>query len=255
MRLLTTLLVLLLFLLFVLPNPGRAGVATGNAIDSLVLFFRSAGNEAFDSVSTTSSSGGTGTATYPSGGVETGDGSAPTVLAAAPLEVPALPVGASADLGGEATLAYSPPVQLRIPAIGVSTGFVRLGLQPDGAMEVPRYGQMAGWYRNGPTPGQRGAAVVAGHVDLMGQSGVFAELGRLRPGDEVAVDRRDRTTAVFRVTRAAQYPKSHFPTEEVYGGTDGAELRLISCGGRFDHAARSYTDNVVVYARMVRVLN
>jgi hypothetical protein len=202
-------------------------------------------------VTTTSTSGGT--ATYPSGGVETGDGSAPTVLAAGPLEAPAPPVGTTTDLGGEATLAHSPPVQLRIPTIGVSTGFVGLGLQPDGSMQVPRYGQVAGWYRNGPTPGQRGPAVVAGHVDWLRQPGVFAELGRVRPGDEIAVDRADRTTAVFRVTRAAQYPKSHFPTQEVYGGTDGAELRLISCGGPFDHAARSYTDNVVVYARMVRV--
>jgi hypothetical protein len=45
-----------------------------------------------------------------------------------------------------------------------------------------------------------------------------------------------------------QYPKNAFPTRTVFGPVPGEALRLITCGGRFDHAARSYRDNIVVYA-------
>jgi LPXTG-site transpeptidase (sortase) family protein len=120
-------------------------------------------------------------------------------------------------------------------------------------MEVPKTARTAGWYRGAPTPGERGPAVVTAHVDWLQEKGVFHDLGRVRPGDVVTVDRADGIATVFRVTRTEQYPKSRFPSQEVYGDTDGAELRLITCGGSFDQAARSYRDNLVVYARMVGV--
>jgi hypothetical protein len=259
-RWLTALVVLLLFLLYVRPHPVAAGQATGNAIDSMVLFVRSAGNQLTDTLPVSTGSGdavndGTGTSHYPNGGVASGDGTyltAPAALAAGPVPVP-VPVDPSADTVGEGTLPSSWPRQLHIPRIGVSTGFVGLGLQPDGTLEVPPDAQTAGWYREAPTPGERGPAVVTAHVDWQHDEGVFHELGRVRPGDEVTVDRADGVTVTFGVTRVEQYAKSQFPTEQVYGPTHDAELRLITCGGRLDGATHSYEDNVVVYARMIRV--
>ena len=93
-----------------------------------------------------------------------------------------------------------------------------------------------------------GPAVLAGHVDSTAGPAVFWRLRDLAPGDEVLVDRADGTTARFTVTRVERHPKDAFPTDEVYGPTTGAELRLITCGGEFDRAARSYRDNVVVFA-------
>ena len=259
----TTLLVLLILFGFVLPNPVSAGNATGNAIDSMVVFFRSMGNAIGGTATTTERSGSVasdgsgGVRRYPSGGVASGDGTyrtAPAALAALEASVvPATPGNASADAGADGTLPHSRPVQLRIPTIGVSTGFVGLGLESDGTMEVPQAAQTAGWYRESPTPGEQGPAVITAHVDWLQEKGVFHHLERMRPGEEVTVDRSDGVAAVFRVTRIEQYPKSRFPSQEVYGDTDGAEIRLITCGGRFDHAARSYSDNLVVYARMVWV--
>jgi hypothetical protein len=159
----------------------------------------------------------------------------------------------SVDIGGEASLRHSPPVELHLPTIGVSTGFVSLGLQPDGTLEVPDTAHQAGWYRDAPTPGARGTAVVTAHVDWQQEKGVFHDLGLMRPGDELTVDRADGAAAVFRVTRIAEYAKAQFPSEEVYGAADDAELRLITCSGSFDHATHSYSDNLVVYARMVGV--
>jgi len=52
----------------------------------------------------------------------------------------------------------------------------------------------------------------------------------------------------FVVVRTAWYPKAKFPTAQVYGPTPDRQLRLITCGGVFDHSLRSYKDNLVVYA-------
>ena len=152
-----------------------------------------------------------------------------------------------------AVLPHSAPQSLRIPATGTRSELLRLGLRDDGSLQVPPEppGSPAGWYDGSPTPGQRGPAVLLGHVNATGGGpGVFAELRRLRPGDTVEVARRDGSTAVFRVTRGEAYAKDHFPTLEVYGNTAGAELRLITCDG-YDPATGTFGDNYVVYATLV----
>jgi sortase (surface protein transpeptidase) len=121
-------------------------------------------------------------------------------------------------------------------------------------VEVPPLGadSRAGWYRYSPSPGQLGPAVILGHVDSTEYGpGVFFRLGDLRPGDTLTVARTDRIAATFRVDRVVSYPKNQFPTLEVYGNTSDAELRLITCGGAYDSSARSYLDNIVVYASLV----
>ena len=149
-----------------------------------------------------------------------------------------------------AVLAAAHPQRLRIPAISVDTGLIDLGLQPDGTMEVPADGSTAGWYTHSPTPGELGPAVLAAHVDWKGSKGVFYDLRRTKPGDRVEVERADGSTARFTVRRVEQYPKNDFPTGEVYGDVDSAQLRLITCGGDFDATAHSYRDNVVVFAEL-----
>jgi hypothetical protein len=154
---------------------------------------------------------------------------------------------------GPAPLARSEPVHLDIPAIGVSTPLMALGLNPDGTIAVPplRRDAPAGWYRYLVTPGEVGPAVILGHVDTARDGpAVFYRLQELRPGDTVSVRRVDGRTAVFTVSRVAQYPKLAFPADEVYGAVDHPALRLITCGGSFDPIHRQYRGNVVVYAEL-----
>jgi sortase (surface protein transpeptidase) len=161
------------------------------------------------------------------------------------------PPAASAAVITTAPLAAAAPVRVRIPAIDVDSALVGLGLQADGTLQVPADGSVAGWFTGAPTPGERGPAVLAAHVDWDHAPGVFFDLRDLEPGDEVIVDRADGSTARFVVLGVEQYPKNVFPTERVYGDIDHAGLRLITCGGEFDREARSYRDNVVVYAGLV----
>jgi LPXTG-site transpeptidase (sortase) family protein len=140
-------------------------------------------------------------------------------------------------------------VRVDIPAIGVNSELIGLGLQDDGTMEVPAGAFPAGWYTGAPTPGELGPAVLAGHVRWEGDAGVFADLGALHAGDQVHVSRSDGSTAVFRVTGSRQFAKDAFPTELVYGDIDHAGLRLITCS-RLDRRSGRYTANLVVFAEL-----
>ncbi len=151
-----------------------------------------------------------------------------------------------------APMPESQPVNIQIPALDVTSPVMNLGLRADGAMEVPPGAYPAGWYDESPTPGELGPAIIAAHVDWNGEPGVFFQLHELEPGDEVVVARRGGSTAIFRVDRIDEYAKDSFPTEAVYGDIDHAGLRLITCGGEFDDDARSYVNNIVVYASLTR---
>jgi hypothetical protein len=145
--------------------------------------------------------------------------------------------------------AVAPPVRVRIPAARVNSSLQRLGKAPDGTIEVPSNFEEAGWYAEGPRPGQAGPAVLLGHVDSKaGGPAVFYHLRELKPGTPVHVDREDGSTVTFRVTAVSRVPKVKFPTDLVYGPTLQPSLRLVTCGGIFDRATSNYLDNVIVYA-------
>jgi sortase (surface protein transpeptidase) len=179
---------------------------------------------------------------------------APSSSASDPAPSPAGTTRSAQQAAGQSALARSVPVTLEIPAIKVRSGLLQLGLNPDRTVQVPPLARdsQAGWYRYSPTPGQLGPSVILGHVDSAEYGpGIFYRLGALRPGNTVTVTRADRSTAVFRVDRVVSYPKDHFPTLEVYGNTDNSQLRLITCGGKFDFSAHSYQDNIVAFATLV----
>ena len=141
-----------------------------------------------------------------------------------------------------------PPVRIRIPAIGVDSALARLGLNADGTIQVPPDFNEAGWYEDGPVPGQPGPAVILGHLDSYTGPAVFYRLSSLRAGSRVEVARADGSEVTFTVQRVARFPVANFPTDQVYGVTAEPELRLITCAGTFDVVRGRYTTNVVVFA-------
>jgi hypothetical protein len=179
----------------------------------------------------TACSGSTGAAVAPSV-------SAPPIVA----PVPRIVRAASMDM--------SVPVRLQIEAIGVDSKLMDLGLRADGSLQVPPSGFPAGWYTGGPTPGEVGPAIIAGHVDWNGPA-VFFDLHNLKPGDQVTITRKDGSKPSFRITRVEQFPKDHFPTRLVYGNIDHPGLRLITCGGSFNHQTGSYEDDIVAFADLI----
>src|SRR5690606_29526052 len=145
----------------------------------------------------------------------------------------------------------SPPDRIRIPAIDVDAPLTGLGLTPTGSLDVPPAARknLAGWYEAGTTPGERGTAIVAGHVDNAEGPAVFFSLGALRKGSTIEVDRRDGGVAVFTVDAVAAYGATATPAAELYGAAHRAALRVTSCGGGYSRTTGS-RGNVVVCAHV-----
>ena len=175
----------------------------------------------------------------------------PAVPVGKPTMVP-VPIGQQAPVPQPTPQKVARPVSLTIPAIGVRTGLVHLGLTSAGALQVPSDTTVAGWYTGSARPGATGAAVIVGHIDSKNGPGVFFRLRLLHAGSRVYVRRADGTLAVFRVTSVRSYPKARFPTLAVYGPVPDAELRLITCGGAFDVATGHYLSNLIAYATLVQ---
>nr|WP_042195726.1 class F sortase [Kibdelosporangium sp. MJ126-NF4]CEL22184.1 putative secreted protein [Kibdelosporangium sp. MJ126-NF4]CTQ92965.1 putative secreted protein [Kibdelosporangium sp. MJ126-NF4] len=173
--------------------------------------------------------------------------------AAQPAQVSTGDSGSTSAAQGVASLPASTPTEISIPKIGARSSLVPLGLNQDQTVQVPPVDQpmQAGWYDKAPTPGEVGPAIILGHVDGNKKPGIFFRLKEMAAGDEIAVSRQDGRTAKFKVTHVEKIAKREFPTDKVYGDTQGAELRLITCGGDFDHAAHSYKDNIIVYAALI----
>ncbi|MET9732973.1 class F sortase [Streptomyces sp. NPDC006458] len=144
------------------------------------------------------------------------------------------------------------PQRVDIPGLGIQAPVVARGLDREGAVDPPPFDQpgVVGWYAGGAAPGAPGAAVLVGHVDTETRPAVFYKVSALVPGETVRVVRDDGTVAEFTVDDIDVVARDHFDAREAYGVREKgrAELRLITCGGTFDRASRSYTANVIVSA-------
>lgn len=146
--------------------------------------------------------------------------------------------------------ARSIPQHLQIPNLGISVGLSTLGLNKDNTVQVPTNFGVPGWYKYGPTPGERGSAVILGHVDSHTGPGVFYRLNNLRPGMPIIVTLADHVVVHFKVIGVRMYNKDNFPDKLVYGSRTYSALQLVTCGGAFDPATGHYQSNIVAYTVM-----
>jgi sortase (surface protein transpeptidase) len=177
--------------------------------------------------------------------------SAPDTAGEAPRS-PGAPASTSTTTPGSTTTpapiaVQGPPARIGIPAIDVDAAVIDLSKADDGTLEVPGWDD-AGWWKRGPEPGERGPAVIVGHVDSKSGPAVFYDLERLVAGDEIVVTLDDGRTVTYLVDGTKRFAKDAFPTMDVYGLTEGPELRLITCDGEFDRSTGHYVDNLVVFA-------
>ena len=151
-------------------------------------------------------------------------------------------------------LPYALPDRVRIPSIRVDAPVLPVGLDSDGWVGAPppEDPNLAGWFTGAVSPGEKGTAVVVGHVDNKQGPAVFYALGALKKGNRVEIARKDGKTAVFEVYGIEVFQKKNFPGDRVYASKGTPELRIITCGGGFSKQ-HGYDGNVVVFARLVEV--
>ncbi|WP_369248351.1 class F sortase [Streptomyces sp. R41] len=149
-------------------------------------------------------------------------------------------------------LPRSKPTRLLIPKISVDAPFTTLSIGSSGKLNPPPADDtnLVGWYADGASPGEAGTAIIAGHVDTATSAAVFAGLSELEKGDKFKVKRADGRTASFVVDSVETFEKDEFPDKRVYADTPDAQVRLITCAGDYDHDAKDYTENLVVFAHL-----
>ncbi|QKW30747.1 class F sortase [Streptomyces similanensis] len=157
----------------------------------------------------------------------------------------------SASPDGE-ELPRSQPKRISIPDIGVDAPFTNLSIGASGQLDAPPADDtnLVGWFQGGVSPGERGAAIVVGHVDTKTGPAVFANLSTLEPGSLIDITRSDGVVASFKIDTVDTFSKADFPNDEVYADTSDPELRLITCGGSYNRTAQDYESNVVVFAHL-----
>ncbi|MET8450673.1 class F sortase [Streptomyces sp. NPDC005209] len=151
-------------------------------------------------------------------------------------------------------LPFAAADRVRITAIQVDAPVQPVGLDANGWVDAPppENPNLAGWFTGAVSPGEKGTAVIVGHVDNQQGPAVFYGLGSLKKGNQIEVGRKDGRTAVFEVYGVEVFAKSNFPGDRVYGSKGTPELRVITCGGGFSKQ-HGYDGNVVVFARLVGV--
>lgn len=146
----------------------------------------------------------------------------------------------------------APPVTIAIPALEIDQDLVGLRVnRVDGSLTAPTEWNDIGWWSGGPAPGAEGAAVIAGHVDTKTGPAIFAGLGSLKNKAKITITRADGSVAVFEVYKTEYFDRHHFPNDVVYNETGPSELHLVTCTGPYDRAAQEYTQNYVVFAKLV----
>jgi sortase A len=142
------------------------------------------------------------------------------------------------------------PVSIQIPAVRLSAEIEQVGILPNGAMDVPKNDRKVGWMSVGYRPGQKGNAVMAGHVDNLRGPAVFHPLHQVKVKDEVLVRDRDGKLLTFIVTEIGTYKAEQSPVVRIFAPSTKARLNLITCTGFFDPVLRSHVDRLVVYTEL-----
>lgn len=163
-----------------------------------------------------------------------------------------LPPARGIDELASASAATEPaPATISIERLELTETPVRaVGVESNGEMTVPAPLDV-GWYRYGPIPGEAGSAVLAGHIASGGIPGAFRHLDRLEPGDLVTIGFDDGSSQTWVVDELVQVDKTDLPFDSIFARSGPSKIALITCGGEFDHGARSYEDNIVVTASPV----
>lgn len=144
------------------------------------------------------------------------------------------------------------PTRLLIDKIGVDANVEDVGINTLGEMEDPHTALDATWYKLGYLPGALGNAVIAGHYVYQSKPALFYRLHELAVGDSIMVQNDQRYTLQFRVTDAQHVQADAAPYNEIFGKSSNAQLRLVTCFGKWDKARQRYEERLIVTAAFIR---
>ncbi|OGK25855.1 hypothetical protein A2954_01080 [Candidatus Roizmanbacteria bacterium RIFCSPLOWO2_01_FULL_37_12] len=166
---------------------------------------------------------------------------------------PAVPA-VSPSLSPTPTPTIPQPRNFDIPKIDVSAPIVPVGVDETGKMQLPENINEVGWFEPGFKPGEKGSAVISGHLDsTTGEGAIFYHLHELEPGDSLYVTDELGAQYTFVVTRKEIYEYDKVPLEEVFGESSKKHLNLITCTGQWNFSQRNYSHRMIIYSELQSV--
>jgi LPXTG-site transpeptidase (sortase) family protein len=143
------------------------------------------------------------------------------------------------------------PTSIVIPKISLNATVIPVGLTPDNAVDVPNTLKLSGWYTKSPIPGNKGSALIDGHVgNSIGFPGVFANLHKLAIGDSIYVKGKNGSTEHFIVRDMKVYALADVPMAYILENTNERRLNIITCSGAWVPSASTFDHRLVVYAEL-----
>ncbi len=144
------------------------------------------------------------------------------------------------------------PKYLRLPSIDTQGFIQKMGVDQRKQVAVPTNIHLAGWFTSSPAPGEPGLSIIDGHLDGVQKPGIFAKLDHLKPHDLFNVELANGEVRQFRVVSVQSVPTDK-AAAVLFSQTPGIarQLNLITCGGTFNTASRSYDHRVIVTSEYV----
>ena len=162
-----------------------------------------------------------------------------------PASSPAAQAAAQPAVGLPADQPARSATRLSIPALGVDTPVVLIGLQ-NGTWEVDRLTQEVGHMQGTASPGDASNVAIAGHVTLaQGGDGPFRYLAALTQGDEVLVFVGEQPYRYLIEQVRVVSPED----VQVTFPTANAVLTLITCAN-WNRDRHVYDDRIIAVARL-----
>lgn len=141
------------------------------------------------------------------------------------------------------------PVRIKIPKISVDGAVEHVGLTSQNDLASPKADKNAGWYKQGPRPGESGSAVIGGHFGLVkNKPALFDNLHQLQKGDKIFITDNAGTTMTFIVTGSRLYAPAENATAVFRSSPGTTRLNLVTCQGDWDSNKRTYTSRLVVFS-------
>ena len=143
------------------------------------------------------------------------------------------------------------PRHLSIPSIGVDAAITPVAILPDGKLGVPSDRLQVGWFSGGAKPGEKGSAILDGHLDIGKDPGVFWHLKDVQRGAIVRVTDDAGTMRTFQVFDTELYDVANAPMQHIFAESGDRYLHIITCAGTWLKKYNHYDKRLIVFAREI----
>lgn len=142
------------------------------------------------------------------------------------------------------------PRIIRIDSIGVAARVLRMGITTDNLMDTPKGAYDTGWYDGSAKPGEAGAMVINGHYSGLTQPAIFQQIGNLKAGAIITIERGDGKVFTYAAQRVEKMSTQDVPMEKllISSNPNAQSLNLITCSGTFNQDTQTFDQRTIVYA-------